>query len=301
MTFRDITIDDKLLFDEYVKTSKNVGTESCFTDIFAWRKVYKIEIAFEENFVFIRGIRKKDNKDIRFYYRPFGKGKFKEAVEKIMACCESEGVEFLIYGVDESCKGIFQKYFPHKLNYRLSRSTFDYIYLQSNLASLKGKALHSKKNHLNKFRKTYPDYKVEEITRENIDECLKMNENWCLENNIELPKPPCCSGEFCALLDTFKYYERLGCKGILIRVGGQVIAFTLGTERNKDVFVTHFEKALYSYEGSFACINYEFANYLNTYKYINREDDMGRDGLRQAKMSYRPHILYMKYHVSKRN
>ena len=96
--------------------------------------------------------------------------------------------------------------------------------------------------------------------------------------------------------------QTLGVKGGAIIVKDEVVAFTLGSPINSNVFDIHVEKALKDYSEAYTVINNQFAkNELSDYKYINREDDMGLEGLRKAKLSYKPHILLKKYHCYKKH
>ena len=301
MEFRELTIKDKDGFDACQKEKVYIGSESCFTDIFCWRFAYQYEIAFEEGFVFLRGFYKQDGVPVPFYMYPAGSGNFQAAIEKIMQDADQRGVPLRILAVDDFYRDTLEKTFPGMFVFYEDRDIFDYIYKVSDLAELKGKTYHGKKNHVNKFKKLYPEFAVEPISPENMAECIEMNKEWCKENGADPKDKPCGgSDEFCAVLQVFDHFDTLGCRGILIRVGGKVIAYTLGTPRNQDVFVTHFEKALYSYEGAFSVINQEFAKTLSGFEYINREEDMGLEGLRKAKMSYKPEILYRKYHAARK-
>ena len=102
--------------------------------------------------------------------------------------------------------------------------------------------------------------------------------------------------ELDAINISFENYFDLGFVGGLLRANGEVVAFTFGEEMNPEVFCTHIEKAYADVRGAYPMINREFAaNALSQYKYINREDDTGSEGLRKAKLSYCPDILLEKY------
>ena len=182
-----------------------------------------------------------------------------------------------------------------------NRDGSDYVYLAEDLAELKGKKYHSKRNHLNRFYEN--DWSFEPITHENMSECIAMNEIWCSENICEFGCDDNDSrskeDESCIVRCSFKYYDKLGYKGGLIRVNGEAQAFCFGEEAADDTFVVHVEKALRNYQGAYTAINREFVRSLcGRYKYINREEDTGEENLRKAKLSYYPVFLEDKFDIT---
>ena len=197
------------------------------------------------------------------------------------------------YGLTLREKELLEAEFPEEYNYYPSRDSFDYIYKVSDLAVLSGKKYHSKRNHISFFQKNY-NWSYEEINSENIDECIAMNEKWYLMN-VE-KNPDGIDAEREVLKIAFDNYSDFGFKGGLLRVDNNVVAFTFGEELNENMFVTHFEKAFSDIRGSYPMINMLFAkNTLTEYEYVNREDDVGSEGLRKAKLSYYPAILLEKF------
>lgn len=297
MDFRTIAVEDGPLFREYAGKSSFLGTEVSFTDMYSWGANFGCEIAFSDGFLFLRGVPKGDESKA-FYFYPLGSGDQKQALDLVLALAEKTQKKVLC-AVDDQRRDVLESYFPGRFSFEEQRGSFDYIYLSSSLASLSGKALHSKKNHLNKFLKRYPEHTVEPVSSENFSDCLAVNQMWCRKRREADPAAPHCEndGEFCAVKRTLAHYDELGCRGILLRIEGKPVAFTIGTPVRDNLFVTHFEKALTEYQGAFAAVNYFFAQELTRYQYINREEDMGIEGLRKAKLSYCPAILYRKYHA----
>lgn len=211
-----------------------------------------------------------------------------------MQDAKEHNVYFTISLLLDPMKAELETLFPGQFEFTEERAYFDYIYLRESLVELKGKKLHGKKNHLNAFKNTYPDWKFEHITSENIDECWQMNEEWSRQNEMSLG-----SGllkEKTALRTAFDNFFEEGLVGGLIRVDGKVIAYSMGHKLNSDTFVVHFEKAFADIRGAYQIINQQFAQHCcEGYTYINREDDTGLEGLRKAKLSYLPQILLTKY------
>ena len=173
------------------------------------------------------------------------------------------------------------------------RDYADYVYLRSDLATLSGKKFQAKRNHINKFKKTY-NYEYTPITADRIRECLDLEAEWCKVNNCDQHEGT--GNERRALIYALHNFDALGLTGGILHVEGKIAAFTFGMPINQDTFGVHVEKADTRIDGAYAMINYEFANHIpEQYIYINREEDLGIEGLRKAKLSYQPAIILEKY------
>jgi hypothetical protein len=138
------------------------------------------------------------------------------------------------------------------------------------------------------------NWEYREIRPEDLPECLEMVKGW--ESLNAERDPEGLEQEFNALRRSFAHYEPFGFRGGLLRAEGKIVAFTLGEAINPRVFCTHFEKAFSAVQGAYQMINREFAaNTLEAFELVNREDDIGSEGLRRAKLSYAPEILLEKY------
>lgn len=284
MDFRQITVDDKKSFEEKAKENGYGGTETCFADMFCWGLNSGFYIAEKNGFIYLRGRDKTEN--CLFYTPPMGKGDYRSALLEIFSDSEKEGLPFKIISVTENAK---KKIEESDLGFTFTenRDAADYVYLREDLATLSGKKYHAKKNFVNRFKKLFPDFTVEEINSENLGECLETTKKWCAEN--ESGTSNSC-GDLCAVRIAVANYTKLGLYGILLRVDGKVAAFAMGSRMSEDTFITHFEKALDEYPGAYQTVNFELAKRLDC-KYINREDDVGSEGLRKAKLSYHPDLL----------
>ncbi len=197
------------------------------------------------------------------------------------------------YGLIQEEKEKLDSVFPMEYKFYPSRNSFDYIYKISDLANLAGKKYHSKRNHISYFKNNY-NWSYEEINSQNLDDCIAMNEKW-YEMNVDRD-PDGIEAEREVLKIAFENFSRFGFLGGILRIDGEVVAFTFGEKLNDNTFDTHFEKAFSSIRGSYPMINMLFAqNTLKDFKYVNREDDVGSEGLRKAKLSYNPAILLEKY------
>lgn len=256
--------------------------EYAVSNLIGWCTHYGAEIANIEG-ALVSKIKKND-------VFGFPKGdNWKKALHSLKAQYEFPS----FYGLIQEEKEKLETEFPGEYNFYPSRDSFDYIYRVSDLATLAGKKYHSKRNHISYFQKNY-DWTYEEINASNIAECIEMNDKWYLMNVDKNPDGIDAEREVLKL--AFDNYDQFGFLGALLRVNGEIIAFTFGEKLNENTFVTHFEKAYSSVRGAYPMINMLFAqNSLTDYEFVNREDDVGSEGLRKAKLSYHPAVLLEKF------
>jgi len=182
------------------------------------------------------------------------------------------------------------------------RDQYDYIYRRTELATLHGKHLDAKRNHIHRFRAEHPDFEYRPLTPELFDECRRLTEIWQEEKNENYKRNETIDAEHRVIETIFSHWDALGMIGGSIFVDGRMVAFTYGAAVTTDTFDVCVEKADRHVEGAFAIINQQFAEHLpEQYVYLNREEDMGIPGLRQAKLSYHPEILltYNVVHITK--
>lgn len=255
-----------------------------------WEKYYHQKIAFLDDMLFVRlGL----GKDI-IYLLPFAKD-MKKAVNILKNQARAENIPLTILAADGPRLDEFNSIFSEEFSQIESRDDFEYLYLTQKLANLSGKAFHSKRNHIAAFTKQY-DWQYENINQNNLNDVLKMADEWTTQMEDSGADTQSVRVENAALKDLLPKMDALDLKGGCIRVNGKVVAFSVGSPINDEVFDIHIEKALNQYRTAYAVINREFIlNELNGYKYVNREDDMGIEGLRKAKLSYKPDILLKKY------
>ncbi|MGA1866215.1 MAG: DUF2156 domain-containing protein, partial [Thermoplasmatota archaeon] len=214
--------------------------------------------------------------------------------EEVIQLSKSEGLDPVISMIGTETAKWMRKEFPN-LKYEPHRDYFEYVYLSRDLADLPGKDHLKVRNYLNKFRKNN-DHTIEEISRDNVHEVKEFLFEWCERKGCR--DDPLLLHErqanFHALEDMFP----LGFGGLIIRVNGEVEAFSIFEEMLKDMAVVHHEKANPDITGIYQAINNETARHLfDRYRFINREADMGVEGLRQAKQRYKPHHFIEIYHA----
>ena len=189
---------------------------------------------------------------------------------------------------------LLEKWYPGRFQIEYERDNADYVYESEKLVALPGKKLHGKRNHVNKFKSIYANrWSYESISKENVEECFQMALRWRNDNgcNEDLEK----NAEMCVTLNALRLFEELGLTGGVLRVDGEIVAFTIGEPVCSDTFVVHIEKAYAEIPGAYNMINQQFVEHeCMDYTYVNREEDTGAEGLRRAKLSYRPVFLVEK-------
>ena len=176
------------------------------------------------------------------------------------------------------------------------RDQSDYVYLVEDLATLKGRKYHRKRNHIKQFKEKY-SYQYVPLTSEWISECLQLQDTWCDLRNCDAI--PSLASEALAVKEALTHFETLGMKGGAILIDGKVEAFTLGEPLNPETVVIHIEKTNPAYERLYPTINQAFLEKeWSGYTYVNREQDLGEEGLRKAKESYFPHHMVNKYSIT---
>lgn len=283
MDFHYPTLSDKETVQKIFDNNSTDCCEYCFGNLFMWSDVYENKIN-TDNGIFIS----KTFKD-SFYCYPRGSGDKKAVIESIIE--KDKNAQF--YGLTEKDKEELITLFPDKFEYFEDRDAFEYIYRTEDLAFLRGKKYHSKKNHASYFEKNF-DWHYEEITPENIDRCIIMNDQW--ERLNEKKEPTEIENEHEAIGKAFKSFFELGLYGGILFIENEAVAFTFGERLNSNTFCTHVEKAYADFRGAYQIINRELAaSLLGKYEFINREEDTGSEGLRNAKLSYHPVKLLTKY------
>ena len=286
-------IEDRKWVQPILTASGGMGSEYAFGTLYLWADTYFSKVSRYQDFLL-----RCSGGHYHTYNIPVGGKDLKSAVEALVQDAKEKGNPFRMWGLTRENVEQFQQIWPDRFHYELDRDGSDYIYNSSDLINLSGRKYHGKRNHLSKFNKTY-DWSYEDITQENLEDCRVVAREWCKENGCGRENGT--DNETCALNKAFRHFEELGLAGGLIRIDGKPAAFTIGEEINPKVYLLHFEKAVGNYDGLYAAINHEFASRrLSGYEYINREEDLGLEGLRKAKLSYYPAILLEKYKVTLR-
>lgn len=284
MEFKPVRAEDKQLIDSYLRQIDSRSCDLAFASIYLWRKDYQMEFAECEDMIVF-----KSNEERVSFSFPIGAADPGKAIEKIKEYCREHQIPLIFHSVTREFEEYLNQNYPGEFEIEFDRDLSDYIYETKALMELKGRKYHGKKNHVNKFKKTY-EWSYETVNDDNLNECLEMLHLWKKENCSpgDLEK----HAEICVAEHALTEREMLGLKAGLIRADDRVVAFSVGEKIASDTFCVHIEKAFADVPGAYSIINQEFLIHeAADCQYVNREDDVGDEGLRKAKLSYRPVFL----------
>ncbi len=290
LDFMALKPENKARYDAYLQHCGERGCEYSFANLFLWGRqkatIHQGNLAFFCQF---------NRKSVYLY--PLGED-IKPTIDAIIHDAGVRGIPCRLTSLTaKDCENL-ERWYPDKFYFQPDRDNFDYIYSVEALAELKGKKLQRKRNHYNRFRLLHHHVTAQPITDENTPLAVEMLEAWYAHKKEQDPTASFYL-ERTAILKALKNREALDLEGLVLLDKGKVIAMTLASRLSEDTFDVHFEKAAEGYDGAYAAINREFAQYLHEkypdLQWLNREDDLGIEGLRKSKLSYCPDRLVEKY------
>jgi len=296
MVLRELNINDKALFDRYFSMCNFKASEMTFTNLFMWRRFYGIRFFEAEGFLCVVAV---PETGAPFAFMPAGRAdddSFGRVFRLLYEFFAENGWKLEFRRVEEDYLPFFKRIEGFDMRVVYDRDNSDYVYSTEDLIHLKGKKYHGKRNHINKFKKTY-EFEYVVLTEELIEDCKRIVTVWC-ENRV----CDCLRGDNCekhANMELLENFGALGCSGALIKVNGSFEAFTVGEMLNRDTAVIHIEKANTAIDGLYTVINQQFCEHRwADVPRINREQDMGVPGLRKSKLSYEPIEMVNKYIIT---
>lgn len=289
MEFKPFRIEDKARIDSYFAVHHYEQIHCTFNTLFLWQDAYQTSWAEQDGILFVRAGTGKDT----FFMPPFAKEEenFVHGLALIHEEYDRLGLPFRLKSASSWVTEQIERLVPGKYDFIEDRDNEEYIYRTDDMIRLPGKKLRMKKNHLNGFLRQYADYQYEAITKENLEDAKAGIHDWFLRHgDIEEEEQ--------AIKRCFDHWDALGVKGAVIRIYGKVEAFTNGDSINEKMAHIIFEKANPEIRGLYQAINRDFLmhEFAET-EFVNREEDLGLPGLREAKMGYHPDHLTEKYDV----
>lgn len=283
----------KPIFDKYFGQRRYENAHFSFTNLFMWRNIYSIKWTEEQGYLFIKA----GTGSRQFMLQPFGPDEgIQAALENMADFFTAQNLPFQLRGIEKFMLGILETWRPGQFAIASDRDNFDYVYNSKDLIELKGRKYHGKKNHINSFKRNYSSYEFWPLTPEWTANCIANQHEWCMKKGCD--DDPTLRGERDAIIEVLSHWTELKLTGGLITIGGKVEAFTFGEQLNADTAVIHVEKGNPDIRGVYPVINQNFCEHAWRHlEYINREEDMGIEGLRKAKESYYPARMIEKFNI----
>ena len=296
--FRDIELNDKPNIDALLKRYPTQKLNYCFEVLYLWREACEYQINITADQLLIKTF---INCHHNFLY-PLGEDKhLSETIEKMIEYAEARRCPFRIFQISEDQKTQLETLFPGRFEFIRSRDEEEYIYTTEKLITLSGKRLQHKRNHINYFEQHYT-WSFEPINQTNLPECHAFNRQWFEHQRQINDCGEMLEMELLAIEKAFNEWSILNLDGAMLRANGDIVAYAVGAPLSKDTYLTLFEKSRHDIRGASQQINKLFTEYYaRQYKYINRAEDGGDEGLRQAKLSYYPDILAPLYIAKLKN
>lgn len=289
--FQRVNLSHKAPYEAVLMAGSERGCEYSFANLYLWGL---------QSVAFLNGCvaRFSHFHGKSVYPYPIGDGDKQAVLEAILRDAEERGIPCRFTGITESDKDELEQLFPGKFFFKAERDSFDYVYDINDLADLRGRKFQSKRNHFNRFCADHPDHRAVPMTCDMLPKAKAFVEGWYarrLETNPE--------GDYLlesvALARLFNHCGELDMEGLVLMDGEEILAITMGSRLSPNTFDIHFEKAREDVPGAYNAINCHFARHLRLkypeVQFLNREEDMGLEGLRTSKLSYRPHHMVEKY------
>lgn len=287
--FKALDLNQKARYDRILHQFPERGCEYNFSNLYLWGRQ---RIAFHgDNVAFFSQF---DRKSV--YPFPLGQD-LKPTLDAIIHDAKMRGIPCRLTGLSQDDCATLERLYPGRFRIHFDRDSFDYVYDIQDLAELKGRKYQRKRNHINRFVQNHPGYTLEPITDENTLEAAELLQTWYTQREGNDPHAD-FHMEKAAIYRALRSRNELGIEGLLLKHNGRVLAMTMGSMLSDATFDVQFEKALDEADGAYPTINWEFARHLRekypNLQYLDREDDMGLEGLRKAKLSYCPHHMIEK-------
>lgn len=290
MLFKNISLEDKEIFDKYTMPYVYNTCEYSFTNLYLWRKGCNLSYTIFNDALIIK---KSGFDGSNYFMQPllYKLDNLEDIVAVLKKYKEENQMDYLFKDVEESFVEDLKKIYGDSLIIEEDRDNFDYIYNSKDLISLSGKRFHGPKGHYNYFVKNY-NYSISDDSEIIACECIKTSREWCNKNS--------CSGyllfELKGIEDLLRNKSSLNYQCMGVYIDNKMVAFTIGEELRSDLAVIHVEKADSEIRGLYSFINKTFVErYYKDVTFINREQDLGIEGLRKVKTVYNPIRLEKKY------
>lgn len=288
MQLFDIDISAKETIKSFFNVRRIEASDMLFGNLYIWHFSRDIKYAIIDDCLVV--LTKLPNESYPFIFYPLGRGNRKGAILKMKEYFLDNQMPFSLRSLESYQSAELAQFFPNAFEIAPNRDRFDYIYSVEDLITLGGRALHKKKNHLNRFFNLYPNFTYERVDSHNAFAVLEAYSAWFESGEkTASEKTDGLQNEMLGIKASLENFAQLDMRGGIIRIDGKIAAFSLGEQINADSVVIHIEKGNTFYAGIYQAINQQFLkNEWAHLRFVNREEDLGIEGLRKAKMSYKP-------------
>lgn len=296
MQFKALELCDKFELESYFKACLIEVSDLSFTNLFLWHFGREISWSIQDECLII--MTKYPNSNPFIFY-PLHKNNDLTAIKSALQACichfESIKMPFSMHSLTQNQILECENLMPERFNFIYNEDRSDYVYSVSELIALAGKKYHKKKTHFNNFLKQY-NFTFELLNNHNAQELASVYSKWF---EALSDKSDGLKNEYIGILACLENFNELSFSGGIIRIDGEIAAFSFAEPLNPQCVVIHIEKADINYNGIYQAINREFlARCWANYELVNREEDLGIPGLRKAKQSYQPLFLQKKFEAS---
>lgn len=289
MEFLPLTLESKTTIDGFLRDENFLISDIVFGNLFIWKDAREITYALCHDTLIIKTTY--PHKEPYFFY-PIGKGDKIQALKEIALYAQSLQIPLCFESVQQ-CNIAGLKSVFGEIEITPAVEHFDYVYLVQELINLSGRKFHKKKNHLNQFLLNYPQWQYKKITQQNAKDIIEVATQWF--ENTPNPTQGLIS-EHIGIKNALKVYDKLNLSGGFVHIDGKIIAFSFGEQINNEMVVIHIEKATNEIPGAYQIINQQLlVNEFSHFVYVNREEDLGIEGLKRAKKSYNPVFMVEKF------
>ena len=282
LDFRSPRLDDQERIDAFVGASGQIGCDVSFVNTYLWRDHYHIRVAFTDDTYYKCYC---SDGGVTGYAFPMTRGDIRTAVDAILADALERGVKPVIGLLTDHNAELIKSLYGDRVSISMDRDSFDYLYERRHLAQLTGKKYHAKRNHIARFCRDHEYYSVKELNKSSFYDAMLVAERWTVAGGD--------TGELPIIRDALAHFDELGLFGLVLYVAGRPVAMTIASRISDEVCDINFEKAV-EVDEAYAVINNEFAKRFDTFRLLNREEDLGLEGLRKSKLSYHPDIFLRK-------
>lgn len=298
MNFKPLELSDKDILTPFFEKWPNGNAENSFANLYLWRIPWTTQYCIEDYVLYLR-LQYRDMQSPPVFFPPLPLDRnidYCRAMNKAIAYFREIGEEFVLKGVTKEIVEYIEFNCRQIFDIQLDRNYSEYVYNVSDLIELPGKKYHKKRNHISGFLNTVTDYSFSLLQPEDVDECKEMYQSWLAKKEPEDIEG--IDDESNAVYESLDHMKELGLVGGVVRIDGKIQAFTVGEQLTPNMALIHIEKANAEIRGLYPYINQQFLKHAFSHcQYVNREEDMGIEGLRRAKESYHPVRMIDKYIV----